>query len=285
MVLYDMPIKSRAAACRQRAGSANLVSAGAIVCAFAVGTASLYFLVHRYPVPGDSILSLSQSSSSNRSAVAPPLIGHPALVRRADFRGTRASVAARRIADWVVDSADNQGMPFVIVDKVNARILAFDASGRLTGAAAALLGITRGDDSAPGIGEKALSAMTLAEKTTPAGRFVAELGHDLRGEDVVWLDYDAGLSLHRVLRTNPAERREQRLDTPTVADNRISFGCINVPVSFYEQVIRPAFLHGRGIVYVLPELKSVREVFGAYDVEERGLPRSGRSAPLNDRAG
>jgi hypothetical protein len=93
----------------------------------------------------------------------------------------------------------------------------------------------------------------------------------LRGEDVLWVDYDAGLSMHRVLRTNPRERRPQRLETPSVEDNRISYGCINVPVSFYEHVIRPAFLQGKGIVYVLPEVKSARALFGAYDVDKRDL--------------
>src|SRR5687767_11189297 len=37
--------------------------------------------------------------------------------RHADFSGEPASAEARSIADWAVDSGDNQGMPFVIVDK------------------------------------------------------------------------------------------------------------------------------------------------------------------------
>lgn len=104
------------------------------------------------------------------------------------------------------------------------------------------------------------------ERTTPAGRFLAERGHNLQGEDVVWVDYDAAVSMHRVRTTNSGERRLQRLATPTTGDNRISYGCINVPVVFYETIIRPIFAQHRAIVYVLPEVRSVQQVFGSYDV-------------------
>jgi hypothetical protein len=72
--------------------------------------------------------------------------------------------------------------------------------------------------------------------------------------------------MHRVLTTNPEDRRLERLATPTVDDNRISFGCINVPTAFYETYIRPTFATHRAVVYVLPEVKSVQQVFGSYDV-------------------
>jgi len=51
-------------------------------------------------------------------------------------------------------------------------------------------------------------------------------------------------------------------------DNRISYGCINVPPKFFENVVRPAVTGTNGIVYVLPETRSSREVFTSYDVEE-----------------
>ena len=192
----------------------------------------------------------------------------PAAQAAADFAREQASRNARQLADWVVDSGDNAGKPFVIVDKVNARIFVFDAGGRVRGAAAALLGSARGDHSVPGIGERELSDVHPADRTTPAGRFVAALGQNSRGEDVVWVDYDAAVSLHRVITTNPEERRLHRLATPTPKDNRISYGCINVPVAFYETVVSPAFTGTEGIVYVLPETRPAREVFGSYDTEE-----------------
>ena len=95
---------------------------------------------------------------------------------------------------------------------------------------------------------------------------MAERGSNASGEDVVWVDYDAAVSMHRVRSTVEAERRLQRLATPTIADNRISYGCINVPVAFYEATVRPIFQTQRAIVYVLPETKPVQQVFGSYDV-------------------
>ena len=115
-------------------------------------------------------------------------------------------------------------------------------------------------------------------RTTPAGRFVATLGQDSHGKDVLWVDYDAAVAIHRVITTKPEERRLQRLATRTPLDNRISYGCINVPARFYEKVVSPAFTGTDGIVYVLPETRPAREVFGSYYVEERlGRNYAGRT--------
>lgn len=189
--------------------------------------------------------------------------------KRANFERELASQAPRYVADWVLDSGDNRDMPFVIVDKMQAKVFVFNADGRLLGATAALLGWARGDDSVPGIGDRALSSILPEERTTPAGRFVASLGRNLHGKEILWVDYDTAISLHGVVTTQRKERRAQRLDTPTPLDNRISYGCINVPVKFYENVVSPAFTGTNGIVYVLPETRSAREVFGSYDVEDR----------------
>jgi len=191
------------------------------------------------------------------------------LPKRANFKREQASHEARDVADWVVDSGDNLNMPFVIVDKTDAKVFVFFADGRLRGAAPALLGLARGDDSVPGIGERKLSSIRPDERTTPAGRFVAALDRNLHGEEVLWVDYDDAISLHRVITTNPKERRAQRLATPTPLDNRISYGCINVPAKFYKNVVSPAFSGTNGIVYVLPETRSAQEVFASYDVGKR----------------
>ena len=193
--------------------------------------------------------------------------------KRAQFKRQRASREARHVADWVVHADDNhagdhRGLPFVIVDKKDAKVFVFDAHGRLLGAAAALLGEARGDESVPGIGDRELSSIRPEEKTTPAGRFVAVLGGNMRGEDVLWVDYGGAVSMHRVLTTNLKERRLQRLASQTPADNRISYGCINIPAKFYEIVVRPTFTGTNGIVYVLPETRPARAVFASYDVEQ-----------------
>ena len=188
--------------------------------------------------------------------------------RLANFGGHKVSSDARYLAHWIADSRDNVASEFVIVDKKGAAVYVFDADARLRATSPVLLGSAVGDASAPDIGERPLALVLPEERTTPAGRFVAERGHNARGEDVVWVDYDAAVSMHRVLTTNPKERRLERLATLSVDDNRISFGCINVPVAFYEASIRPIFAARRALVYVLPDVLPVQQVFGSYDVLE-----------------
>lgn len=188
---------------------------------------------------------------------------------QAYFGREKASRDARHIADWIVDSADNLGLPFVIVDKTAAKIFVFDSDGRIQGAAPVLLGLARGDHTVPGVGDREYADIPPKDRTTPAGRFVAALGMNLSGKDIVWVDYDSAVSIHRVITTNPRDRRLERLATPTALDNRISYGCINVPARFYESVVKPAFAASEGIVYVLPDTRPVGEVFGSYDVLER----------------
>jgi len=180
------------------------------------------------------------------------------------FNGESASLDTQQAANWVVGSGDNQKMPFMIIDKKAAKAFVFNADGKLRGAAPVLLGLAQGDDSVPGIGSRKLSTIRPEERTTPAGRFVASLGKNLRKQEILWIDYDAAISLHRVITTNIKERRAQRLASPAPQDRRISYGCINVPVKFYENVVSPAFKRSNGIVYVLPEIRSMREVFTSY---------------------
>ena len=213
----------------------------------------------------DSALGLVNPATSSTSAEPQNTSGK--LVRLANFGSEVFSSESRKLADWVVDSADNEKLPFMIIDKVQARVFVFDAQGQLKGVSAALLGLAVGDDSVPGIGQRKLSSIRPEERTTPAGRFVASLDRDVHGQEVLWVDYDSALSLHRVVTGQPKERRAERLATPSPLDNRISFGCINVPVKFYEQVVSPSFTGTNGIVYILPETRSAREVFGSYDVQ------------------
>jgi hypothetical protein len=187
-------------------------------------------------------------------------------VKLASFGDQIPTDAERQVANWSVDSGDHKQMAFVIVDKKDARVWVFDPQGKLVSNTPALLGAAIGDDSVPGIGEKPLKLVKPEEKTTPAGRFIAEPGNNANGEDVVWVSYDLAVSMHRVRPTVKSERRLERLASPTAADNRISFGCINLPPKFYEQVLSPTVNKYGAVIYVLPETKSAGELFGAYDV-------------------
>lgn len=186
----------------------------------------------------------------------------------ANFGNERASADAMQIGNWVVDSADNHGLPFVIVDKRDSKVYVFDSDGQLLGAAPALLGLATGDQSVPGIGTRKMSSILPQERTTPAGRFAASMERSLHGDEILWVDYDAAIALHRVVTTVPKERRLQRLASPSPLERRITYGCINVPVKFFDQVVLPAFKAGQGIVYVLPETRSAHELFGSHDARD-----------------
>ena len=179
----------------------------------------------------------------------------------ADFGREKPSAAAREVADWVVRSGDHRGTSFALIDKVQARLYVFDPEGHLQGASAVLLGLAKGDHTVPGIGDKPLSAIARHERTTPAGRFAAEPGRNTAGEDIVWVDYDAAVSMHRVRPVHAKERRLERLASATPKDNRISYGCINVPAAFYDQHVVPALAKRRGVVYILPETRPASAVF------------------------
>lgn len=209
--------------------------------------------------------------------VAPPVSVSAQPNTHADFKLEKPSLDARAIADWVVDSGDSARMPFVIIDKKAAHVFVFDAAGHLRGAAAALLGIALGDHSVPGVGDRELSAIRLQDRTTPAGRFEASLGRNYKGKEILWVDYDAAISMHPVINTMPKERRPHRLATPTPLDNRISFGCINVPIPFFEKVISPSFTGTSGIVYVLPDVLPLTKVFAAYGAERAARLRLKRN--------
>lgn len=197
----------------------------------------------------------------------PSLAASPA-VSTAAGRAPQPSSAGpdvSRMTAWIRATGNHQGLPFAIIDKKAAMLHVFDVSGRPLGSSPVLLGLAVGDDSAPDIGTRKMSDIRPDERTTPAGRFMSEPGRNLQGEDIVWIDYDAAVSMHRVRASNKADRRLERLATPTAADNRISYGCVNVPAAFYDARIKPVFGRQPALVYVLPETRSMGTVFGLSD--------------------
>jgi hypothetical protein len=193
----------------------------------------------------------------------------------------RASVLsrdARAVLTHVLANNDNAGAPFVVLDKRRARLWVFDAQGRPSGSTPVLLGFARGDDTVPGIGEKPLAQVRPGERTTPAGRFVGEHGRNIKGEDIIWVDYDAAVSMHRVKDVHKSDRREQRLRTRSIADNRISYGCINIPKAFYEQVLLGVVGRAKPVVYVLPETRPVASILKSAPT----APRDGAPPPRRE---
>ncbi|MBB3195537.1 hypothetical protein [Roseateles terrae] len=202
-----------------------------------------------------------QTQGPQRAAGAIPPRPRMVLGGKADFGKVKASSQARQLAGWVMAGYDHGGRPFAILDKRQAQVFVFYPDGKLAGATPVLLGYAAGDDSVAGIGLRPIAEVKPSERTTAAGRFVAQPGRNAMNEDVLWVDYEAAVSMHRVRPTNPAERRLERLATPTPKDNRISYGCINMPVKFFESQLWPIMGKRGGIVYVLPEKKSMEQVF------------------------
>jgi hypothetical protein len=187
-----------------------------------------------------------------------PILQHPS------FSGQLVSTQVRVVADWTVQTRDNQDLPFIIVDKVAARLFLFDRQGILKAASPVLLGMARGDVSPPGVGNRKLSLIAPTDRITPAGRFVANKGIDIGGQDIVWVDYDAAIAIHRATDIKPgatARDRLKRLASASPQDKRISYGCINVSDTFYDAFIRPVFTADSAIVYILPETQPLATLF------------------------
>jgi hypothetical protein len=199
-----------------------------------------------------SVMAPAGHAASANLPATPLADGHPAA-------GT--SPLVRQLVRWIEGTGDNQGLPFAVVDKLAARIHVFSAQARWLGSAPVLLGAARGDHSVPGIGQRPLAQVRPEERTTPAGRFVTEPGRNLRGEDIVWIDYESAVSLHRVRSVSASERRLQRLASRSAQDKRISYGCINAPEAFYNQWIDPLFGRSSGVAYVLPDTEPFASIF------------------------
>ena len=204
-------------------------------------------------------------------------IGHAATVAtpktKAQKRKQRAKTAPKpvelpdltiptqRVTAWVSETGDNNGLPYVVIDKPSATIFAFDAAGKPVGFGPVLIGRALGDDATPGVGNKSLAEIGPAEKTTPAGRFLARFGKAAGNTRVLWVDYATSVAMHTIPPGNPKENRAKRMLSPSIEDNRITFGCINVPKALYNGKIAPMFGKKGGYVYILPDTKPLEDAF------------------------
>lgn len=82
-----------------------------------------------------------------------------------------ASPEVRRIARWAVATQDAAGLPFVVVDKVQARIFAFDPQGHPTG-----------------------NGALQTDRDLAPGRFVADPLASARSGAIVWANASAQLA-------------------------------------------------------------------------------------------
>lgn len=222
-----------------------------------------------------SIRRVALKAASATLALSLCLTGTAALAAdpapdAAEEAAAPASPIVEELARWAVASGDNQGLPFAIVDKITATVFVYGSYGTLLGSEPVLLGAAHGDDSVPGIGDRPMSKIRPHERTTPAGRFLAAFGPaKAEGGRTLWVDYGTAISLHPVVTTNRKERRVRRLQSPSAQDNRITYGCINVSSSFYENIVLPAMEGTKSVFYVLPDSRPLDEVLPGFAVQAR----------------
>jgi hypothetical protein len=108
------------AAIRTRAVCLCLVAAGVL---FSTAKAEDFASVRTEQAP---------PPSPSKSSDARVLAQHS---QHADFQKQAAPDAVKQIADWVVNSSDNHGLPFVILHKPEAKVFVFDKDGHLKGTA------------------------------------------------------------------------------------------------------------------------------------------------------
>lgn len=196
--------------------------------------------------------------------------------------GQDVSDTVIELAGWIVATGDSHGYPFVIMDKAAAQVLVFGGDGRLRGAAPGLFGSAVGDHTAPGIAGLALREIPGRDRTTPAGRFVGGFGPSVDAGRVLWVDYDSAVSMHPTATGVPAERRPERLASPSPDDNRVTHGCINVSPEFYEAIVSPTFERG-GVFYILPDEASLAETFPEFAQSRATAQRADEAHASADR--
>lgn len=152
----------------------------------------------------------------------------------------------------IVGRSDNQGKQFIVADKQAGTLTMYTASGQQITSTPALFGKTKGDG--------------VSSKNTPSGRFEtkqANVSTEGYGGSAQVLTQNgqnlqlggSSYAIHRVYTKYASENRQGRLDTPTATDNRISLGCINVPVDFYDTYLSS---DQDTVVYVMPETDAGR---------------------------
>ena len=255
-------------ACVIRTVSKNLLGSALITLAIAFATASAPAAVAQ-SVPAKS--SAAKPSPAKPAATTAPESAPDQKAPDEVAPGQPVSDLVMDLAGWVIATQDNRGLPFAVIDKAAAQILIFDAAGKVKGMAPVLLGSAVGDTSAEGVGDRELKDIPMADRTTPAGRFLAGYGPAAGGERVLWVDYATSVSIHPMLSTSASkkEKRKERLASPKPDDNRITHGCINVSSTFYKKVVSTVFKKKGGVFYVLPDTMSPQDAFPGFIPTDR----------------
>lgn len=193
---------------------------------------------------------------------------HFQTVETTEVRATVPTEAARAMAseargvyEAVAPVAKAEGKGFLIADKPNGVIHAFDKNGAYLASSDALYGKATGDVLTAESMAKTTEQMTDADRVTPAGTFrgqIADAADYAGGKGMVLTDSKGdpigGVGVHAIYLGNAAEARPARLASTTAADNKISFGCINTSNEFFlEKVLPNEDQFDGGFVFVMPD--------------------------------
>jgi hypothetical protein len=210
------------------------------------------------PAPG----GFARRSLGSAIAIVALVMGvaHAAVPPRlhVEMHGLAASADVTLVADWILRNNKHRGHPFIVADKVDSLLFAFDASGALLARTPALFGAAHSDALTEKQAGKSLDDTLNADKITPAGLFAAEAYlSPSYGESVRFARFShTNLLIHRA----PNAMRLKRLQSPTASDNRITYGCINALPEFVDRVLLPNY-SGASLVAVLPEMQSAASFF------------------------
>lgn len=165
----------------------------------------------------------------------------------------KMSPLAQDVYGAMAPVAMKTGKWFMVADKPNGMLHIFKEDGSHALSDPTLYGKDIGDVMGT------VSSLEGGAKVTPAGKFTlkARPSTYAGGQELILVeskDYTGYIAIHAADTSTPSENRLGRLDTPTAADNRVSYGCINTKHDTFINEIAPniANLDG-GMVFVLPE--------------------------------
>ena len=207
-------------------------------------------------------------------AMDAPVDEAPAIAP-AQPQGRRPSGIAERLAGWVTATGDNGELPLHCSSTKSGR-----TSSPLTRAASSSAprrcwsgsraGTTRRQGSATSSSPR--SARTSA-RPRPAGSW---LGSVTRTATALCFGSTSAMRSRctAVMSVNPGRHRLPGIHSSDPSRHRISYGCINVPATFYDDVVLTALASGNAaVVYILPDTKAIDDVFPAFAAAGGRRPR------------
>jgi hypothetical protein len=190
------------------------------------------------------------------------------------------SELAKSVYERMAPVAQKSGKAFIIADKPNGMIHAFDADGTVIAQDTALYGKDKGD-----VLDGKSSLTGAGAKITPAGKFSLKVqkddkytgGYTITMPQTVQFEGDGVIAVHAAYLGNKVEDRQGRLATKGADDKRISYGCINTSHdTFLNKLLPNIGKFDGGMSFVLPDNAELTDVL--FEGETQTVTRTGDKA-------